>query len=152
LPKLVSVIVLPHHLSRPVDLHRVAVVSVLCHSNIYPVAAVTAIAVGALARVFVEGGILVGGFVVNVVIVKGVIAVVLRIITSVAIIVVLESTASIATTVELFICSILYLFLSLAGMVKLRRARLLTICVDWSGTEPKELKYSGSRTWINRKD
>ena len=92
LPKLVElrVAALPYRPSSTVDLDREAVVSILGHGDISPVAVVTAIAVGSRLRAFV-----VGSCVVIIVKVEEEIVLVLRAVTGVAIIIELETVVCI---------------------------------------------------------
>jgi hypothetical protein len=101
LVELACIAVLPYRPTSPVDLYRVAVVGVLRHGDIGPVAAVAAIAAGALVRAFVGKVILAGGVVV--IRVEEEVIVVLRATTGIAIIVVLQVIISVGTFVVMLI-------------------------------------------------
>lgn len=105
LGELARIAVLPHRPSSPVDLYQVAVVSVLRHSDISPVATIATITAGALVHAFIREAILVGGLVV--VRVKEDVIVILRTTTtSIAIIVILQAIVSVGTFVVMCLSSL----------------------------------------------
>lgn len=87
LVKLARIAILPHWPSSLVNLYQVAVISILYYNNISPVAAIAAIAAGALVCAFVKEAIPVGNFII--VRIKEEVIVILRATISIAIIIIL---------------------------------------------------------------